>query len=233
MPPARDLLFLPIRAFMLLPFLALLLLVAFAAVRTQEALGFSSVEGLAALGAILVGSVVNLPLYEVEAIEIVRPPVPFFYFFGPPFAFRRISTIVAVNAGGALIPAALSLWFLAGMSTSLVEATLLGFVVTAVIAWVYTTPVPGLGFTLPTLLPPLVAVLATAAAISVMGLPLALLPRSAFAAGVLGVLVGADVLHLGEVPELGAGVVSIGGAGTFDGIFVTGVLAALLAPLLH
>jgi len=39
----------------------------------------------------------------------------------------------------------------------------------------------------------------------------------AFISGVLGTLIGADLLNLGKLRELGAPVASIGGAGTFDG----------------
>lgn len=39
----------------------------------------------------------------------------------------------------------------------------------------------------------------------------------------------ADLLNLGRVAEMGAPIVSIGGAGTFDGVFLTGILASLLA----
>src|SRR5437773_1132936 len=44
-----------------------------------------------------------------------------------------------------------------------------------------------------------------------------------------GTLIGADLLNLGQIQGLGAPVASIGGAGTFDGIFITGILAVLLA----
>jgi uncharacterized membrane protein len=53
----------------------------------------------------------------------------------------------------------------------------------------------------------------------------------AYIGGSLGTLVGADLLNLGRVQGLGAPMVSIGGAGTFDGIFLTGVLAVLIASL--
>ena len=39
----------------------------------------------------------------------------------------------------------------------------------------------------------------------------------------------ADLLKLGRVAEMRAPLVSIGGAGTFDGVFLTGILASLLA----
>jgi uncharacterized membrane protein len=45
----------------------------------------------------------------------------------------------------------------------------------------------------------------------------------------VGTLVGADLLNLGRLRGVGAPVASIGGAGTFDGIFVTGIVAVLLA----
>jgi hypothetical protein len=53
----------------------------------------------------------------------------------------------------------------------------------------------------------------------------------AYIAGSLGTLIGADLANLSKVRGLGAPVASIGGAGTFDGIFLTGILAVLLASL--
>ena len=51
----------------------------------------------------------------------------------------------------------------------------------------------------------------------------------AYVSGTLGTLIGADLLNLSRIQGLGAPVVSIGGAGTFDGIFLTGIVAVLLA----
>ena len=55
----------------------------------------------------------------------------------------------------------------------------------------------------------------------------------AYIGGSLGTLIGADLTNLDKVRGLGAPVASIGGAGTFDGIFLTGILAVLLASLYH
>ena len=49
----------------------------------------------------------------------------------------------------------------------------------------------------------------------------------------MGTLIGADLTNLDKVRGLGAPVASIGGAGTFDGIFLTGILAVLLASIFH
>jgi uncharacterized membrane protein len=51
----------------------------------------------------------------------------------------------------------------------------------------------------------------------------------AYISGTLGVLTDADQLRLKDVRKLGAALASIGGAGTFDGIVMTGSVAALLA----
>ena len=45
-------------------------------------------------------------------------------------------------------------------------------------------------------------------------------------------LIGADLMTWRRLPELGAPVVSLGGAGTFDGIYITGLVSVLLVLLL-
>lgn len=54
-------------------------------------------------------------------------------------------------------------------------------------------------------------------------------PMIAYISGTMGSLIGADLLNLKKIPELGASVASIGGAGTFDGIFLTGIISVLIA----
>jgi uncharacterized membrane protein len=85
--------------------------------------------------------------------------------------------------------------------------------------------VPGVGIVAPTFVPPIVAALA---AIVIGGHAIAAL---AYVGGTIGTLVGADLVNLGRIRDIGAPLASIGGAGTFDGIFLTGILAVLLASL--
>jgi len=47
--------------------------------------------------------------------------------------------------------------------------------------------------------------------------------------GTLGTLIGADRMNMKKIAGLGAPVASICGTGTLDGVFLTGVIAALLA----
>ncbi len=45
----------------------------------------------------------------------------------------------------------------------------------------------------------------------------------------MGALIGADILNLGRVTEMGVPVVSIGRTGTFDGVILSGIIAELFA----
>jgi uncharacterized membrane protein len=128
---------------------------------------------------------------------------------------------VAINVGGAIIPAGLAgyltihhhIWAPALAATALV----------ALFVWLVARPVAGVGIVTPALAPPV------AAAFAAMVVTNRAVAAVAYVCGTLGTLVGADLLNLRRMRDLGASVVSIGGAGTFDGIFLTGILAVLLA----
>lgn len=124
--------------------------------------------------------------------------------------------------GGALIPTLVSFYLLWKLPSAIFYA-LVGVAIVAVVTHVVAKPVKGIGIVTPALVSPLVAAL--------LGY---LLPSGAprvvaYVSGVLGTLIGADLSNLGVIPELGAPVASIGGAGTFDGIFLSGIIAVLLA----
>jgi uncharacterized membrane protein len=171
----------------------------------------------------LLGSHVNVPLYSVPVERIVPPRTE--WMFGRPYEvpeqLRPGVTVVAVNVGGALIPALLSLYLL--LRTRMVWQMLLGTALVAIVVNHLARVVPGVGIVVPMLVPPLVAAGA--------GLVLAFrrAPPVAYVSGSMGALVGADLVNLGRVAEMGAPILSIGGAGTFDGVFLTGIIAGLLA----
>jgi len=140
----------------------------------------------------------------------------------PLFAMGRGRTVVAINVGGALVPVLLSLYLFLRLRT-LRTRMLVGTAIVAVVVHALSTVVPGVGIAVPMLLPPLAA-----AAVS---LALALRQASplAYVSGSMGALIGADLWNLPRIADIGAPVVSIGGAGTFDGVFLTGIIAGLLA----
>jgi uncharacterized membrane protein len=171
----------------------------------------------------LVGSHVNIPLYSVPTRLVVAPQTV--WMFGQPYVvpgvIRQGATVVAVNVGGALIPALLSVYLL--FRARMPWRMLLGIAVVALVVNRLAQVAPGVGIVVPMLVPPLVA--------AAIGLLLAFrrAPPLAYVSGTMGALIGADLLNLGRVAEMGAPMVSVGGAGTFDGVFLTGILAGLLA----
>jgi uncharacterized membrane protein len=133
----------------------------------------------------------------------------------------RRETVIAVNVGGAIIPCLTAVYLLA--TTRYPFQGLIGSAIVAGVSKWLARPVPGLGIAMPAFIPPIVAALA--------GLLLApaQAPMVAYISGTFGVLIGADLANLKNLAALRAPVVSIGGAGTFDGIFLTGIIAVLLA----
>ena len=87
------------------------------------------------------------------------------------------------------------------------------------------TPVPGVGIAVPVFVPVVVTAILAFLLSREYAAPLA------YIGGSMGTLIGADLLNLDKIGSLGAPVASIGGAGTFDGIFLTGILAVLLAGI--
>lgn len=167
-------------------------------------IGIGSGYVLAVLLASLVGSGINLPVGRLPASNGAR------------------GTLLAVNLGGAVIPTLLSVYLLA-MNRPVAGRALLAVAVVAIAVHLMARPVPQFGIAVPIFVPPLVA------AAAALLLASANAPPVAYVAGTLGTLIGADLTNLRQLGSLGAPIASIGGAGTFDGIFVTGILAVLLA----
>ncbi|MFN8624965.1 MAG: DUF1614 domain-containing protein [Candidatus Binatia bacterium] len=183
---------------------------------------------LAALG-IFLGGMVNIPVKQIEREE--RIELTPFALFGvgslfPRFQRQRTSTIIAVNVGGCIVPTALAVYELsrvAGVGPNALMAAAVATAINIVVCYRLARPVPRVGIALPALMPALVA-----AACALLFVP-DMAPSIAFAAGVFGPLVGADLLHLRDIENISAGVASIGGAGTFDGIVLSALVATLLA----
>lgn len=188
-------------------------------------LGVSSGWALFLLAASLIGSSINIPIAELAGGDFAEPgEVSYFGMrYIVPEVFSEPGVILAVNVGGALIPTLLSLYVMT--KRSLWGRAVIATAVVATICHLLAQPVRGVGIALPTFVPPIAAALVAAIVSWEELAPLA------YIGGSLGVLIGADLLNLDLLPTLGAPVASIGGAGTFDGIFVTGLLAVLLASL--
>ncbi len=172
----------------------------------------------------LVGSMVNIPIYRFESREVLEDQT--ISYFGMQFRTPSLGpghqTVLAVNVGGALIPLGLCLYLLLRIPLGWYLAVLVVLVILVVNR--LARPIRGLGIAVPGLIPPLLAALG-----AYLFCPPFLRAPCAYIASTLGILIGADLLKLGEIPRLGAPVASIGGAGTFDAIFFGGIVAVLLS----
>ena len=185
-------------------------------------LGFSPTVAFLLFIAVLIGSIINIPLYKVESITPVIPDFRDLWlrqFWGIPLQKVRQKTIIALNVGGGLIPVILAIYEL---TRSDPVAIFWVTVIVTIVSYFAAQIVPGIGIEINGLIPPLTA------AISAILIAEPLAPSVAFAGGILGTLIGADLLHLKEIERMSAGVLSIGGAGVFDGITMCGLFALLL-----
>jgi uncharacterized membrane protein len=168
----------------------------------------------------LVGSYINLPIGEIAPEQ----PTRFHVFLDPATGTARLEplgTSVALNVGGAIVPTLISIYLL--VKNSLYVQAIAGIAfVSAVVHWLAAIE-PGMGVSVPIFAPPIVSAAVSMILARYHAAPLA------YISGSLGTLIGADILNLAALVDTGPAVVSIGGAGTFDGVFLTGILAVLLA----
>lgn len=188
-------------------------------------LGISSGAALLLLSGSLVGSYFNIPVVKLPEEQVVVAQT--ITYFGMRYVVPSVvdwpGTVIAVNVGGGLIPGVMSLYLL--MRHRLWVQGAVAVACVAAVCHMLATPVPGFGISLPPLVPAMTTALVALLLSRRDAAPLA------YIGGSLGTLVGADLLNLGHIQGLGAPIASIGGAGTFDGIFVIGILAVLIAGI--
>jgi uncharacterized membrane protein len=171
-----------------------------------ESIGLRFSQALLATAGALLGSLIDIPLLPAGG------------------------ALIAVNVGGAVIPFIVTAGMIARGQVSR-SKTFIAVIAVALVTYAFATPVPGLGITMPLYIAPLAG--AAAGLLLARGCHAA--PGLAYAGGTMGTLLGADILNLANPDVLAAlaggraTVLSIGGAGIFDGIFITGVLSVLLA----
>jgi uncharacterized membrane protein len=186
-------------------------------------LGVSSGAAFLLLFGSLLGGYVNIPIAALgrETMATEREVTYYGMRYIVPALTNSTDVILAVNVGGAVIPTLLSIYLLS--KNGLWGRGLIATAIIAAICHALAQPIRGVGIGLPIFVAPLAAAIVAAVVSWRHAAPLA------YAGGSLGVLIGADLLTLDKLQGLGAPVLSIGGAGTFDGIFVTGMMAVLLA----
>jgi len=214
----------PFMLLMLIAFVALVALIQFGVITyAYEKMGIGRQYIFGILLLTLAGSAINIPIAELPAKDIVvEKAVSFFgVWYAVPTVEHKEGTILAVNLGGALIPLALSMFLL--IKHGIYVESAVGVAIVAVITHLLARPVPGVGIAIPPLLLPFLAAAVALLISRRYAAPLA------YIAGSMGCLIGADILNLYRIADLGAPIASIGGAGISDGVFLTGILAVILA----
>jgi uncharacterized membrane protein len=188
-----------------------------------EKMGVSESWVTALLLGSLLGSYVNIPIAELGGGQVVTNQE--FSIYGVrhvlPITHDWPGTTLAINVGGAIVPTALSIYLM--IKNQVYGRALIGVAVVALVVHWMATPIEGKGIAVPIFVPPILSALVAMVLSRPAAAPLA------YVSGSLGTLVGADLMNLHLLTKLGAPIASIGGAGTFDGIFLTGLLAVLLA----
>jgi len=191
-----------------------------------ESMGISRRYLLVLLLFSLLGGYVNIPVAHLPGSHV--PAAAVVEFFGMQYVVPSYpdsgGTVLAVNLGGAVIPFILSMYLM--VKNGLYGESVLAVGIVTVVVHAMARPVAGVGIAVPIFIPPVVT------AIVALGLRRWNPAPLAYIAGSVGTLIGADLLNLNKVRDLGAPVASIGGAGKFDGIFLTGVVAVLLTSIL-
>lgn len=204
-------------------------------------LGLTPVQGILMLIAILLGRTVNLPVYTSDRLVMVPRQRSVQFTMDESGRHVQIEDepgnelkkqVIAVNFGGCIMPVLLSLTFLislhmAGMADGVYPW--LGFTMLMVAGGSYAMTKPDVltGLRVPLLMPAVMTFLSV-----YFFVPEPFRPVAAYVAGTLGTLIGGNLAPL-LTPRLRNNVaapqISIGGAGTFGGVFVAGILAVLLA----
>jgi uncharacterized membrane protein len=180
----------------------------------------------------LLGSIINIPIATINADATPCTEAQFVSVYG--LGYRVFSPDcpgklqLGINVGGAIIPIAVSAYLLWANQNVFVPA-LIAIIVVSLFVHAVAKVEPNVGVVTPAILPALVAAFTTFALIqfiqSLTATYVTAMYVVAYVSGTLGSLIGADLLNLGKLGMLRSGHASIGGAGTFDGVFISGLLA--------
>ncbi len=204
-------------------------------------LGLTPVQGVLMLIAILVGRFVNVPVFTSERLVVV--PKSRSVSFGLDDLGRSVwseqeptnelkKQVLAVNVGGCVMPLLLSVTFLVSLHLGNRAEGVYSWIAFAMImvagaSYAVSKADPFVGLRVPVIMPVVMTFVSV-----YFFVPQEFRPVAAYVAGTLGTLVGGNVVPL-LTPKIrnhiGIPLVSIGGAGTFWGVFLAGILSVLLA----
>ena len=187
--------------------------------RAFKEMGFSAFDAAAIL---LMSLIFRYPIY-VNGVDISNL-----------YLFTYNNWIICINIGGGVIPIIISLYLAIKKKISPLKI-LSSLIVVSIFAYYVTYPDPNEGILspFPQWLVPAMMASALSAILYIDDHRKA--APTAYISGTIGVLIGADILHLPELLSYSSKkpiIASIGGANVFDMIYITGILAAFLDAIL-
>jgi uncharacterized membrane protein len=195
-------------------------------------LGFSWITAIVVVLLMLFGSFVNIPLYKIRR-DMVHVSLDTNSVYGAVSPYSQVpvwDTLISINLGGAILPVCISLYLMYQAvlitGTSLLLPVGAGIALVALVTFVSTRPVSGVGLRVPLIIPALTALLIGLLLFGGVGIPATVL---AFVSGTTGILLGGNLAQLPRIKALDIPDVSIGGAGTFGAILICCILPALIA----
>jgi uncharacterized membrane protein len=177
-------------------------------------------------------SPINLVLKTIPR-KYITQSFEVFYFFGIPIYLPKLKIvedkiIIAINFGGAIIPLVVTILLLLTFDLTNLTKLLLLTILGVIISFTTSRVIPGLGVVANPFVTPFV--------VSLLSIPLfladiKLIPITSYISSVLGSIIGADILNLRRILNTQPQIVSIGGMGTFDGIYISGLGGIFLGEL--
>jgi len=233
----KNLLFLPVSLpyFIFLLALPFLLLAALSLLEIapgpllHKTLGLSVLETIALYLALLAMGAVNVPLYEFKSRRDSDQKTV--TYAGEKYllpVWHGHNTLVALNLGGCVVALCISVYFASAL-TALWPAVLLSIVIVALGVFLASRPSRSAGYYVPTYVLPALSLAVALVALYGSNAGLYNCARLAFCAGACGALLGTSLLNLPRLQRLGTTFFSLGGYGVFDGIFLTGIVATIVA----
>lgn len=238
-PPILEL---PLAIILLLLIITIPLIIIYLFLRLSEAafeqIGFDHRHATLAVVGSFIGSLINIPLYAGTISSYPGWYITLASTFAPGVPTTFHPFYLAINMGGAIVPLIISAHLILTHRVSAPRAGV-GILVVALITYILAQPVAGEGIVLPFWVSPVLAVICSL----VLSQGYCGAPSLAYISGSIGTLLGADIMNIltpGVLPALSPVglqtskplVLSIGGAGVFDGIFLTGILAVLFASVI-
>jgi uncharacterized membrane protein len=184
-------------------------------------MGFSELEAIViVIGSFLLGSGI---IDEVVGVT-----------FSNIALFKTGNWIVGINTGGAVIPILISIYLIFKRKIDFMSVTI-GIIIVTIITFFVTYPKPQSGIVSPFPYFLLPAIFASIVSVILLRKNFKKAAPLAYISGTIGVLIGADFLHLPELLSYTPNNTTpaiIGGAVVFDMIFITGILAVMIDSII-